>query len=129
MAVLGVWMWPQSVRIYGAQAVVRHCARMGVTDIYFLTKGLAGTDSGSSTLAPQDCDRDLLNELLSAAHAAGLRVHAWLTSASDEHYKELHPQSGRCHLTRGRDRGADFADGRRLSALHGALCAGPVQPV
>lgn len=105
MAVRGVWMWPQSVRLYGAQTVIRHCARAGITDICFLTKGLAGTVSCSSALAPQVCERDLLEELLGAAHAAGLRVHAWFTSASDEHYKALHPQSGRCHFTRGRDKG------------------------
>ena len=105
MAVLGVWMWPKSVRLYGAQTVVRRCARAGVTDLYFLTKGLSGEASCTGTLAPGVCERNLLDELLSAAHAEGMRVHAWLTSASDEHYKALHPQSGRCHFTRGRDKG------------------------
>lgn len=104
MAVLGVWMWPQSVRRFGAQTVVSRCARAGVTDIYFLTKGLAGTSSYPSALAPCDQERDLLSELLTAAHAVGMRVHAWLTSANDEYYKTLHPQSGRCHFTRGRDK-------------------------
>ena len=105
MAVFGVWMWPQSVRHYGADRVAALCASIGVTDVYFLTKGLAGTVSYRSALAPQCCDRDLLAELLDAAHARGIRVHAWLTSASDEHYKHLFPESGRCHYTRGRDKG------------------------
>jgi len=104
MSILGVWMWPQSVRQYGAQSVVLRCARAGVTDIYFLTKGLAGTASFRSAFAPPSCERDLLGELLHAAHAQGIRVHAWLTSANDEHYKGLHPESGRCHFTRGRDK-------------------------
>lgn len=105
MAVLGVWMWPKSVRVYGAQAVVSRCARAGVTDIYFLTKGLSGEASYPSALTAHVCERDLLGELLPWAHKAGMRVHAWLTSASDEHYKALYPQSGRCHYSRGRDKG------------------------
>lgn len=105
MSIFGIWMWPQSIREYGAQAVVSRCARYGVTDIYFLAKGLAGTTAYTSRFAPAACERDLLRELLDAAHARGILVHAWLTSASDEHYKALHPESGRCHFTRGRDKG------------------------
>ncbi|MBR4040050.1 MAG: hypothetical protein IKJ11_08150 [Clostridia bacterium] len=105
MAVSGVWMWPQSVRLRGAKAVVSRCARAGITDIYFLTKGLAGTSSFPGKQVPCNEERDLLSELLAAAHAKDIRVHAWLTSASDEHYKRLHPESGRCHFTRGRDKG------------------------
>jgi len=104
MSILGVWMWPQSIRVYGAEKTVERCAMAGVTDIYFLSKGLAGTVSYRSALAPSCSDRDFLSELLQAAHACGIRVHAWLTSANDEHYKALHPQSGRCHYTRGRDK-------------------------
>ena len=105
MAIFGVWMWPKSVRECGAEAVAARCHRMGVTDIYFLTKGLAGTASHRSALAPMDCERDLLGELLDAAHKLGIRVHAWFTSASDEKYKEAHPESGRYHYIKGRDRG------------------------
>ncbi|MBP3656623.1 MAG: family 10 glycosylhydrolase [Clostridia bacterium] len=105
MSVLGVWMWPQSVRIHGAQRVAARCSRAGITDICFLTKGLAGTTSHLSRIAPHCCERDLLRELIDAAHPLGIRVHAWLTSASDEHYKLLHPHSGRCHYTRGKDKG------------------------
>jgi len=106
MAVFGVWMWPTSVLESGAQRVVERCGQIGVTDIYFLTKGLAGTASFRSAAVPMvRSDRDLLGELLTCAHARGIRVHAWLTSASDEHYKALHPESGRCHYRRGRDRG------------------------
>ena len=93
MAIFGVWMWPKSVRIYGAQTVVERCRRLGVTDIYFLTKGLSGTASYRSAIAPPDCERDLLGELLKAAHALGIRVHAWFTSASDAIYKEKHPEA------------------------------------
>ena len=105
MAIFGVWMWPKSVHEYGAETVVSRCVRMGVTDIYFLTKGLSGLASCHSDIVPMDCERDLLGELLEAAHQNGIRVHAWFTSASDEHYKQLHPESGRYHYTKGRDRG------------------------
>ena len=118
MSVFGVWMWPQSVRVSGTQAVVSRCARMGVTDIYFLAKGLAGTASYQSRLAPASHEQDALAGLLDAAHAAGIRVHAWLTSASDDHYKALHPESGRCHYTRGRDKGLiSLADASYLSYM------------
>ena len=105
MAIFGVWMWPKSVRECGADAVVSRCRRMGVTDIYFLTKGLAGTASYRSELAPMDCERDLLGELISEAHPAGIRVHAWFTSASDIVYKDKHPESGRYHYIKGRNQG------------------------
>ena len=105
MAIFGVWMWPKSVRVDGAEAVVSRCKRAGVTDIYFLTKGMAGTVSYRSELAPMDCERDLLGELLEAAHARGIRVHAWFTSASDAAYKDKCPESGRYHYTKGRNQG------------------------
>lgn len=104
MSVFGVWMWPHSVHRQGARAVIARCARIGITDIFFLTKGLAGTSSYPSAFVPAFCERDLLRELLDAAHTAGIRVHAWLTSASDAHYKERHPESGRVHITRGADK-------------------------
>ena len=128
MRIFGVWMWPQSVRRCGAQSVVSRCVRMGVTDIFFLTKGLAGTASCLSQTVPGCAERDLLGELLDAAHKAGVRVHAWLTSASDEYYKALHPQSGRCHFTRGRDKGlislADEGYLRYMERFVRELCRG-----
>lgn len=105
MNVLGMWVWPQNVQYRGAEKVAESCAQAGVTDLYFLTKGLAGTTSFLSRIAPAVCERDLLRELLEAAHKRRLRVHAWFTSASDEYYKQLHPESGRYHFVRGRDRG------------------------
>ena len=105
MPVFGVWMWPDSLVSSPAEQVAARCARMGITDIFFLSKGLAGTVSCAGGPAPAGFSRDLLRELLDAAHSRGIRVHAWLTSANDEHYKALHPESGRCHYTRGKDKG------------------------
>lgn len=103
MSIFGMWMWPQNLRIHGAEKVASYCVQVGVTDIFFLVKGLAGMTVFPSKIAPHD-GRDLLQELLCAAHRRGVRVHAWFTSASDENYKRLHPESGRCHYTRGKDK-------------------------
>jgi len=118
MAIFGVWMWPKSVREYGAEAVITRCRILGVTDIYFLTKGMSGTVSCRSAIAPMDCERDLLGELLTAAHARGIRVHAWFTSASDASYKDKHPESGRYHYVKGRNQGLiSLADRDYLSYM------------
>ncbi len=105
MSILGVWMWPASVQQRGAEKVIAWCKRAKVTDVFFLVKGMAGSFAGRSRYAPAFCERDLLQELLQAAHAEGICVHAWFTSASDAHYKQLHPESGRCHFVRGKDQG------------------------
>ena len=102
---LGVWMWPMSVLLRGALKTVNWCARAGVTDIFFLVKGRAGSVAYCSAYAPVVSERDLLRELIDAAHRQGIRVHAWFTSACDAHYKQLHPESGRCHFQRGKDKG------------------------
>lgn len=99
-----MWMWNQNVQTYGARKITEQCAKAGVTDLFFLTKGLAGTTAFHSAFASHTSERDLLAELTDAAHRYGMRVHAWFTSACDEQYKKLHPESGRCHYSRGRDR-------------------------
>ena len=101
---LGMWMWPDRLQRRGAQSVVSACARAGVTDLFFLTKGLSGKTAYPSLFAPCLCERDLLGELIEAAHKQQIRVHVWFTSACDESYKQLHPESGRYHFVRGRDR-------------------------
>ena len=102
--IFGVWMWPDSVSEKGADEVFDECAAMGVTDVYFLTKGLRGTVAFLTPLATaMERGRDLLLEAVEAAHARGIRLHAWLTSASDESYKSAHPESGVYHYKRKRD--------------------------
>lgn len=103
MSILGMWMWAQNVRAYGAEHVLSWCQKARVTDLFFLTKGLSGVTAFRSALAPCE-EKDLLREVTECAHQKGMRVHAWFTSACDEHYKALHPESGRCHLVRGRDK-------------------------
>jgi hypothetical protein len=99
---LGVWMWPESVRRRGAESVFALCRRAGVTDVYFLTKGLAGTAAFLTPLTPPvDPERDLLREALDAAHGRGIRLHAWFTSASDRRFREEHPASALTHYSKG----------------------------
>ncbi len=122
MPMLGVWMWPESVEKRGARETVRHCVTAGVTDIFFLAKGLSGRVSFHSGIAPCGQERDLLGEVLSAAHKRGVRVHAWFTSANDDSYRAAHPESGRCHYVRGRDKGLiSLRDEGYLSYMQGIL--------
>ncbi|MCQ2458307.1 MAG: family 10 glycosylhydrolase [Clostridia bacterium] len=102
MSMTGVWMWPESLIRAGVEKTVGICAQAGVTDIFLLTKGLNG-----HTIFPcaeTECvlpDRDLLREALDAAHAKGIRVHAWFTSAGDSEYAEAHPERALYHYVSG----------------------------
>lgn len=87
MAILGMWVWPGSVRQHGAEKVAESCARAKVTDIFFLTKGLMGTTAYHGSFAPRCCECDLLREIMETSHRYGIRVHAWLTSACDENFQ------------------------------------------
>ncbi len=100
----GIWMWPNNVYKFGARKIIACLKSAGFTDIYFLTKGLSGRTSFIGKNAPAAFERDILKEVLNAAHQLNIRVHAWFTSASDEYYKSIHPESGRAHFTRGKDR-------------------------
>ena len=122
MPILGVWMWPESVEKHGARETVSRCVKAGVTDIFFLAKRLSGLVSFHSSMAPRGQERDLLREVLAAAHERGVRVHAWFTSANDESYKAAHPESGRCHYVRGRDKGLiSLRDEGYLTYMQGIL--------
>lgn len=102
MPILGVWMWPESLVANGVEQTFEMCAHAGVTDVYLLTKGLNG-----STIFPYEetrqtvPGRDLMREALDAAHARGLRVHAWFTSAGDAAYAAAHPESALYHYLSG----------------------------
>ena len=103
MEIRGVWMWSRSIRLRGAENVMARCADAGVTDVYFLVKGLLGTAAYRSGLVPMDGEGDLLAEALEAAHRRGIRLHAWFTTACDAQYVAAHPESGRFHCQKGPD--------------------------
>ena len=101
-AMLGVWMWPESLRLRRPDDVFEALLRAGVTDIFFLTKGLNGTTAFLTPSAPSmEPGRDLFREALEGAHRRGMRLHAWFTSASDRNYLKDHPASGLCHFKKG----------------------------
>lgn len=100
---LGIWMWADSVAARGADRVFDDCGMIGVTDVFFLTKGLSGRCAFNTRLAPAMAEgRDLLSEAVKAAHERGMRLHAWFTSAQDKHWCAEHPEKGLYHLTKGR---------------------------
>ena len=104
--IVGEWIWGETIATLGADVVVDRCAAMGVTDIYLLTKGTGGMLGYLKTQFTDILtreDQDVLQETIDAAHAAGIRVHAWLVSLNDENYKENNPESGLWHFVRERD--------------------------
>ena len=98
----GIWMWADSLLEPGADRVFDDCALIGTTDVFFLTKGLSGRCAFPSRMAPHAAGgRDLMTEAANAAHARGMRLHAWFTSAQDESYCRAHPESAAFHLKKG----------------------------
>lgn len=123
----GIWMWSDSLAAIGAEKAVSLCCQAGITDVFFLAKGLSGRAAFAGSEAPACADgRDLLGELLEPAHRRGVRVHAWLASGWDDHYRAAHPESGRAHYVRGRDKGlislADPGYQDYLRRIIGSLC-------
>jgi uncharacterized lipoprotein YddW (UPF0748 family) len=105
MKQFGVWMWPDGVAEQGAQAVGEKLTALGITDVFLLTKGLAGrVCCADCTAAPvMYPDRDVLGDLLAEAHARGIKLHAWFTSSNDAAYKADHPLAGNAHFVHGRN--------------------------
>ena len=104
--IVGDWVWGETVASLGAAKIVDRSARMGVTDLYMLAKGTGGKLSYLKTQytdARARTDRDVLQELITAAHQKGIRVHAWLVTVEDEYYKSKHPEAGVYHYVRGTD--------------------------
>jgi len=107
--IVGEWMWGSSIAdagLDGAAKILSRCAEMGITDVYLLVKGTGGklgylrtkhTDILSRT------ERDILQEAVSAAHACGIRLHAWICNMEDSAYKAAHPEAGMWHYIRERD--------------------------
>ena len=104
--IVGEWIWGEDIYKLGADVVVDRCASNGVTDIYLLTKGTGGTLGYISEAYPESVTRtdvDVLQETITAAHAAGIRVHAWLVTVEDALYKQNNPDAGMWHYVRARD--------------------------
>ena len=104
--IVGDWVWGSDVASLGADTIIERSAKNGVTDIYLLVKGVGGTLGYNKTAFPENCSRenqDVLQEMIDAGHAVGIRIHAWLVTDQDETYKENNPESGMWHYKRARD--------------------------
>lgn len=108
MEIVGEWIWSSTINDAGpdgAERIFSRSAEMGVTDIYLLVKGTAGKVYFQNTdvaLAKAYEERDILQEAIDAAHAHGIRLHAWITSIEDGVYKEAYPESGLYHYKNGK---------------------------
>ena len=107
---VGEWLWANTVYEAGengAEMICSQYADRGTTDIVLLVKGNLGRvcyAKGEAPLARSDYGgRDILQEVLDAAHARGIRVHAWVCNSGDATYKETFPEAGMYHYEKGRD--------------------------
>ena len=104
---LAVWIWPETIARESPEIVVSRLYRAGVTDLYLLTKGQAGSacfDQCETAYRIAYSSQDVLPRTVHCAHEHGMRVHAWITSSYDAAYKKHFPESGLCHFSRGRDK-------------------------
>ncbi|MBQ2662059.1 MAG: family 10 glycosylhydrolase [Clostridia bacterium] len=102
--VVGEWVWASEVTSNGANAVAQRCKEFGVTDIYLLVKGGGGKvafNKGVVPLARTNTSRDVLQEMVTAGHKYGIRVHAWISALNDETYAADHIQETLYHYKRG----------------------------
>ena len=107
--IVGEWIWGSTIADMGeggADKIVARCADAGVTDLYLLVKGTGGTLGYLKTKYTDLLtrkNRDILQETIDAAHARGIRVHAWICNMQDSSYKKAHPDAGMWHYIRERD--------------------------
>lgn len=104
--IVGEWIWGSTVADTGAQKIVERSAAAGVTDLYLLVKGTGGKLGYLKTKYTDLLsrkDRDVLQETINAAHARGIRVHAWICNMEDATYKASHKEAGMWHYIRERD--------------------------
>ena len=107
---VGEWLWANTVYEAGengADIICDRYAEMGITDIVLLVKGNLGRVcylKGEVPMARSDYGgRDILQEVLDAAHTRGIRVHAWVCNSGDATFKEYDPEAGMYHYENGRD--------------------------
>ncbi|MDD2626714.1 MAG: putative glycoside hydrolase [Candidatus Methanomethylophilus sp.] len=105
----GVYLWAWHISNMGeggAEKLAKMYSAAGITDIYVLVKatdGLIYYQQNNLSNAPKDLegDDDPLQDIIVAAHAENIRVHAWITCVMDDTYVETHPDEGMYHFNRG----------------------------
>lgn len=102
-----LWAWTiTNLGDGGAEKIADMYSKSGVTDIYILVKatdGLIYYQKNDLSKAPIDGDDDPLEHMIEAAHAVGIRVHAWISYTLDSAYVEKYPDQGMYHFVRGYD--------------------------
>lgn len=107
--IIGEWMWGSTIAdmgVDGAEKIMTRGAEMGITDVYLLVKGTGGKLGYLKTQyknALSRTNRDILQEAIDAAHARGIRIHAWICNMEDAYYKSQHDDAGMWHYIRARD--------------------------
>lgn len=106
---VGEWMWGSTIADAGpdgAAKILSRCVEMGITDVYLLVKGTGGKLGYLRTKHTDlliRTERDVLAEAICAAHAHGIRLHAWICNLEDTAYQTAHPEAGMRHYIRGQD--------------------------
>ena len=97
--IVGMWLWNDTMSKYGASTLFSHYAKVGVTDVYLLIKGTAGSVNTSA-----------LNTAISAAKSYGIRVHAWIMAARDDAFLKSNSSANYFHFRCGYEWNATSGD-------------------
>lgn len=104
--IVGEWVWASEVHSLGGSGEARIASRsaeMGVTDIFLLVKGESGHVGYLKGTVPLGRSsyggRDILQEMVDAGHAYGIRIHAWIITLVDDLYASTHSSETLCHYT------------------------------
>ena len=90
--VVGMWLWNDTMSKYGASTLFSHYAKTGITDVYLLIKGTAGSVNTSA-----------LTTACNAAKSYGIRVHAWIMAARDDKFLKSNSSANFFHFRCGYD--------------------------
>lgn len=100
---IGTYLWGEelySMGPGGAEVLAEMYSKTNIKTLYLLVKGAAGTvgflADPKGEYKPARTDRDLLQEVLTAMHAKGIKVYAWIYCSEDKYYGENHPNEV-CH--------------------------------
>ena len=107
-AQIGTYVWGSTIYEMGTDGAARLAEayqKAGIKHVILLVKGEGGTIGylkNPLSHAPKTrTDRDVLAETITAMHAKGINVYAWLTIGIDNAYQEAHPEQSSYHFRRG----------------------------
>ncbi len=106
-AQVGTYLWGATVYEMGPDGAARLAEayeKTGIKHVILLVKGEGGTigylKNPLSNAPKTRTDRDVLDETVTAMHAKGIKVYAWLSVGIDEAYQEAHPEQSSYHFRR-----------------------------